>query len=210
MRTSVSAEAYGKFNQKGNFKARMIPKNQEQKARIEKRLGQAFMFSALDDKEREIVVGAMEEKRFRPGDWVIKQGEDGDNLYVVDSGELDCFKRFTKDAEPKFLKTYQPGESFGELALLYNAPRAASIKAKTDACLWSLDRDTFNNIVKDASMRKREKYETFLKSIELLESMDPYERSKIADALKVVKCKKGEYVVKQGEQGDMFFMVEEG
>lgn len=40
------------------------------------------------------------------------------------------------------------------------------------------------------------RYENFLKSIELLESMDPYERSKIADALKVVKCKKGEYVVK--------------
>ena len=86
--------------------------------------------------------------------------------------------------------------SFGELALLYNAPRAASIKAKTECVAWSLDRDTFNNIVKDASMRKREKYENFLKSIELLESMDPYERSKIADALKVVKCKKGEYVVK--------------
>lgn len=54
------------------------------------------------------------------------------------------------------------------------------------------------------------RYENFLKGIELLESMDPYERSKIADALKVVKCKKGEYVVKQGEQGDMFFMIEEG
>jgi len=43
------------------------------------------------------------------------------------------------------------------LALLYNAPRAASIKAKTECVLWSLDRDTFNNIVKDASMKKREK-----------------------------------------------------
>lgn len=42
------------------------------------------MFSVLDDKEREIVIGAMEEKRFKPGDWVIKQGEDGDVLYVID------------------------------------------------------------------------------------------------------------------------------
>jgi cAMP-dependent protein kinase regulator len=58
---------------------------------------------------------------------VIKQGEDGDNLYVVDKGDLDCYKRFSKDAENTYLKTYKPGESFGELALLYNAPRAASI-----------------------------------------------------------------------------------
>jgi len=72
----------------------------------------------------------MEEKKFKSGDWVIKQGEDGAELYIVDTGELDCYKKFTKDqVEPTFLKKYVSGESFGELSLLYNAPRAASIKA---------------------------------------------------------------------------------
>jgi CRP-like cAMP-binding protein len=47
---------------------------------------------------------------------------------------------------------YREGESFGELALLYNAPRQASIKAAEDSVLWSLDRNTFNNIVKEAAM----------------------------------------------------------
>jgi len=45
-----------------------------------------------------------------------------------------------------------PGDAFGELALLYNAPRAATITAKVDCILWSLDRPTFTNIVKDAAM----------------------------------------------------------
>ena len=53
------------------------------------------------------------------------------------------------------MKTYQPGEAFGELALLYNAPRAATIVAKTNCVLWQLDRSTFNHIVKDASQQKR-------------------------------------------------------
>jgi cAMP-dependent protein kinase regulator len=49
------------------------------------------------------------------------------------------------------LKKYSPGEGFGELALLYNAPRAATITADEDSSVLKLDRDTFNNIVKQAA-----------------------------------------------------------
>lgn len=141
---------------------------------------------------------------------MIKQGDDGGELYVVDSGNLDCTKKFKPDENPKYLKTYIPGESFGELSLLYNAPRAANIIAKTDSVLFALDRETFNHIVKDAAMKRRERYENFLKKVELLQSMDPYERMQLADGLKNHKFKPGDYVVKQGEEGDTFFMVEEG
>ena len=51
---------------------------------------------------------------YRGGDVVIKQGDDGDNLYVVDQGQLDCFKEKGKD-EKLFLKTYKEGEAFGKL-----------------------------------------------------------------------------------------------
>lgn len=54
------------------------------------------------------------------------------------------------DKEDTFLKTYVPGESFGELALLYNAPRAATIIANTNCDLWALDRKTFTYIIKSA------------------------------------------------------------
>lgn len=71
--------------------------------------------------------------------------------------------------------------------MLYNAPRAASITAETDCLLYKLDRQTFNHIVKDAAIRKRERYENFLKKIPLLETVDAYERSQIAEAFKEVK-----------------------
>lgn len=118
-------------------------------------------------------------------------------LYVVDEGELDCEKVFKKGDKATYLKTYQPGESFGELSLLYNAPRAASIKAKTNSTLYALDRDTFNNIVKDAAAKKREQYDSFLTKVEILKEMDPYERSKIGDALKSVTYKQGDFVVRE-------------
>ena len=209
-RISVSAEAYGKYNQKKDLKARMIPKTEEQKTRIQQKLSQAFMFASLDAKDKAIVIDAMEVKNVKAGEWVIKQGEDGNELYVVDSGQLECYKQFNKTEEPKLLKTYLPGESFGELALLYNAPRAASIKAIKDSVLFALDRDTFNNIVKDSAIKRRERYETILSKIEILKAMDPYERAKIADVAVPVQFQKGQYVITQGEAGDHFYFIEEG
>lgn len=142
---------------------------------------------------------------------MIRQGEAGDHLYVVDQGSLKCFKRFSKeDKEPRYLKTYQVGESFGELALLYNAPRAASIQAETACVLFALDRECFNHIVKNAAVKKRERYEEFLVKVDLLQTMDPYERIKIADALKPEVFKAGDLLMKQGDIGDKFYFLEEG
>ncbi len=64
------------------------------------------MFSALDEKEKNIVVDAMEERKLQPGEYIIKEGEDGDNLYVVEAGALDCTKVFKGNTEPTYLKTF--------------------------------------------------------------------------------------------------------
>lgn len=115
-----------------------------------------------------------------------------------------------KGEAPTHLKDYAPGEAFGELALLYNAPRAATIIAQNPCTLLSLDRQTFNHIVKDAAMKKRERYEDFLKGVKILSGMDAYERSKLADAMKVENYKQGDYIIKQGESGNVFYFIEEG
>lgn len=64
-RSSVSAEAYGLYHKKSAYTPKFVIKSQEQKERIIKRLSQAFMFQALDEKEKEIVINAMEEKKFK-------------------------------------------------------------------------------------------------------------------------------------------------
>ena len=209
-RKAISAEAYGKYNKKEKFKPRYIQKSDSQITRIKGRILQSFLFNALEAKDVSIVIGAMEEKTFNAGDVVIQQGDEGDCLYIVDSGELDCFKLLPNNAKEKFLKTYVAGEAFGELALLYNCPRAATIKAKTSCVLWCLDRDTFNNIVKESARMKRQKYESFLKSVEILSTMDDYETSVVSEALRKCAFREGEYIIRQGEVGDVFYIIEEG
>ncbi len=210
MRTAVSAEVYGNYNKKENFKPRFIKKTPEQILRIKNKVLSSFLFSNLDKKDLDIVIGAMDEKKLRPNEIAIQQGDDGDVLYVVESGELECSKHFTKDGPEVFLKMYHPGDSFGELALLYNAPRAATIKAKTDCILWALDRATFNNIVKDAAQKKREKFENFLKKVDILSTIDSYELTQICDALKETTYLKKDFIIKEGDYGDIFYILEEG
>jgi cAMP-dependent protein kinase regulator len=55
-------------------------------------LEKAFMFSALENKDKDIVINAMAETIVKEGEFIIKQGDDGDNLFVIESGQLDCTK----------------------------------------------------------------------------------------------------------------------
>lgn len=196
-RNSVSAEVYGRFNQKKSFVPKVVTKTEVQKNKIRERLVQAFMFGSLDEKEKKIVIDAMEIVQVGSGEVVIKQGDAGDKLFVVDQGSLDCYKVFPGNSKETFLKIYSPGESFGELALLYNVPRAATIKARERSILFSLDRECFNHIVKDSASKKRDKYLEFLNKVELFNCLDTYEKSKICDCLNNLVFKAGEYIIRQ-------------
>jgi cAMP-dependent protein kinase regulator len=207
-RTSVSAEAYGEWNAKKAFVAPVILKSDEQKERLKACLCKSFLFAGLDDQDLSIVIGAMKEVLAEPKQRVINQGESGDFLFVIESGTLDCSIKV--DGADKIVKTCEAGDVFGELALLYNCPRAASVEARDKCVLWQLDRDTFNNIVKEAAQKKRERYNTFLAKVPLLASMDAYERSQLADALKPEDFADGVAICKEGESGNIFYIVEEG
>jgi len=86
-----------------NFKARFIKKEKDVELRIRNKLELSFMFSNLDDNEKNTVIGAMEEKKFVTGETIINQGDSGDELFILDSGSADCFKIY--DDNPKYLKS---------------------------------------------------------------------------------------------------------
>lgn len=190
----------------------VIPKSDDQKQRIKAAVMNNFLFRNLDEEQYKDVVDAMAEKKFNSGDEVIKQGDVGDYFYIVETGTLDVYvqRPSLNNNQPTKVTDYSTGGSFGELALMYNANRAATVKASSDCVLWALDRVTFRRILMDSTSKKRRMYEQFLEEVQLLKGLESYERFKIADALESVTFEDEQVVMKQGDAGDNFYIIESG
>ena len=95
------------------------------------------LFAALPPPTLETLARALEPVAVPAGVDVIREGEDGDRFYVIADGELEIVRG------GRIAATRGRGEGFGEIALMYDVPRTATVTTRTDSQLYALDRDTF-------------------------------------------------------------------
>lgn len=91
------------------------------------------------------------------GDLIIKEGDAGDEMYIIDSGEFIVQKRDENGVNQTVFTYTTPGAAFGELSLMYGKPRAASVRSKTDGKIWSIGRQAFRSVLmtrKDGNILK--------------------------------------------------------
>ncbi|KAK3866043.1 hypothetical protein Pcinc_028400 [Petrolisthes cinctipes] len=169
-----------------------------------------FLFRSLDHDQVNEVLDAMFERRVSEGENVIKQGNDGDNFYVIESGVYNILVKTDSEGEPRLVGKYDNTGSFGELALMYNLPRAATIQAVTNGALWAMDRQTFRRILLKSACRKRKMYEALLERVPMLKTLEKYERMNLADAVIPKTYSPGELIIKQGDAADGMYFLEEG
>lgn len=81
------------------------------------------------------------------GEQIIREGDDGDEMYIIDSGEFTVNKKDENGVNQAVFTYTQSGAAFGELSLMYGKPRAASVKAKTNGKLWSIGRQVMRFVV---------------------------------------------------------------
>lgn len=207
-RSAVSAEVTS-LQEVDAFKPKVVPKNDDAKERIQQALKNNYVFKFLDKEQEKTVIDAVEEVKYNAGDIIIKQGDPGDQFYLLEEGTCEVWLPQPDNPEPQMVKEYSAGDSFGELALLYNAPRAATVKASTNCVLWAMDRMTFRTILLHTTSNKRKLYEKFLEDVPLLKTLDKYERSAIADVLETEYFEEGQEILVEGQPGDKFYILEE-
>ncbi|XP_068190914.1 cGMP-dependent protein kinase 1-like [Antennarius striatus] len=135
---------------------------------------------------------------------VIQEGDDGSMVYVLEEGMVEVTK------EGKKLCTISPGKVFGELAILYNCTRTASVKALTDIKLWAIDRQGFQTIMMRTGLIKHSQYTDFLRSVPSFQALPEDILSKLADVLEETRYSDSDYIIRQGATGDTFFIISEG
>ena len=149
-----------------NYVKKNIPKTDKESAFLREAISDHFLFAELKSTEREDIVRAMETENITAGTELIKQGDEGQYFYVISEGHFDVLVDGAKVFQ------YQPKGSFGELALLYNCPRAATVKATKDSIVWKVDRDTFRYTLASNSQQNRVKSREAIAKVELLKGLD--------------------------------------
>ncbi|KAJ4839876.1 hypothetical protein Tsubulata_003181 [Turnera subulata] len=187
-------------------------KTWEEKAQIERALHDHFLFRKLTDSQCHVLLDCMQRVEVQPGEEVVQQGGEGDCFYVVGSGEFEVFAtQEEKNGEvPRVLHRYtaEKMSSFGELALMYNKPLQASVRAVTSGTLWALKREDFRGILmsefSNLSSLK------LLRSVDLLSRLTILQLSQIADCLSEISFSDGQTIIDVNEVLHGLYIIQKG
>jgi len=158
----------------------------------------------LESSQIKEIVDVMYPMEYAKGSLIIKEGDIGSIVYVMEEGKVEVSR------EGKFLSVMSAGKLFGELAILYNCQRTATIKAATDCKLWAVERQCFQTIMMRTAMVRQSEYTTFLKSVPTFVNLPEETLIKIADVMEETTYKEGDYIIRQGAVGDTFFIISQG
>ncbi len=104
------------------------------------------LFAGLDQKELEVIASSMRERRYKAGDTMTKEGSSGVGFFVVEEGEAEV--SVAGETKPW---TVGPGDYFGEIALINESPRTATLTAKTDMVCYGMTPWDFRPLVESNS-----------------------------------------------------------
>lgn len=188
-----------------NFVAPVYEKSDDDVDFLLDALADNFVFNTLDESELETLVNAFENYEVNEGETIIEQGETGGHFYILRSGQV----AFVVDGNE--VGRAVPGNSFGELALLYNAPRAATCMAVDGkAGLWRVDQNTFRKLLAAHTIQNDNQTMDVLRKVPFLSDLDDEFIHRIADALTTVYYDAGEKIFERGSEGSVFYVIREG
>ncbi|XP_014034786.1 cGMP-dependent protein kinase 1 isoform X3 [Salmo salar] len=201
---SAEPQAYRTFQELNSEAFRKHSKSDRSKDLIKEAILDNDFMKNLELSQIQEIVDSMYPVEYGKDSCIIKEGDVGSLVYVMEDGKVEVTKESMK------LCTMGPGKVFGELAILYNCTRTATVKTLTNVKLWAIDRQCFQTIMMRTGLIKHAEYMEFLKSVPTFQGLSEEILSKLADVMEETHYGDGEYIIRQGARGDTFFIISKG
>lgn len=164
-----------------------------------------MLFVDLDDDQRKAVLKQMYRVTCPTGTNIIVQGDTkADDFYVIKKGS---FKIFVNDT---LVAHFKAGQCFGELALMFPNPRAATVQAAEDSQLFAVNRLAFRCALRKKVKEQMSRNKAFLSTIYEFSKLSSEEMNLIDMALEPCDFRQGQVILRQGEEGDKFYLIISG
>ena len=171
---------------------------------IKSSLSKHFVFKNLHDHYTSVIIHHMRLYTMKPGEVVFTQGSPASNFYVVSKGRLEVI------VNTKRIKLLNTGDSFGEMALLHNTARTATVSTLTNCSMWVLDRKTFRSTLELLEQANYEENKTFIESIPVFEVLTRSQKDSLVHSLSNHSFVPGSVIVNEGDPGDLLYVIKQG
>lgn len=165
-----------------------------------------ILFQGLSESEIQTIVEVTEKITIPKGTKVVEQDEETDCIHIIQTGEVDVYCEYSEQS----FGSLQSGGVFGEMALLYGENAPHSFVAKKSTVVWRIDQQTFRHIMTQNTHGRDSDIRSHLSKIPLFKSLGDQALQKFATSLTTVNFKKGERIVKKGEVGNVFYLIDGG
>ncbi|XP_017773066.1 PREDICTED: cGMP-dependent protein kinase 1-like [Nicrophorus vespilloides] len=210
----LTSEELKDIERRGGFRARKIDFNKEIPKHSKSKADEHIIETAISNNEflcnifkgvqLQAIVSAMYPREVSPGEILIKQGEDGDNLFVSAEGRYEII------INGELYNSFNDSRIFGELAILYNNKRLATIKAVTKGRVWILDGQAYLQITVKNALAEEKELLSFLRNVPAVNKANDQKLKQIINLLKQDFFQTNTEIVKQGDKGDKFYIIKAG
>ena len=189
-----------------SFAPPKFPKSEKDRVQLLLSLEKSFLTQNLSQEALQTIIDSMQLKHYKVGQNIINQGEHGEKYFILKSGKCQVIvnpvntnkngainmigqnaledRRRNQKRQSQGSKQLIEGDGFGEIALLYNEKRTATIRTLSDCEVWVLDGPIFKKIVIKSVVQKRSTELGFLDRVSLFNNLDRFEKLSLLDGLK--------------------------
>ncbi|EED96498.1 predicted protein [Thalassiosira pseudonana CCMP1335] len=200
------------------YKKVTVAKSDAERELLKSAIAKNLLFKGCTSADLDEFVDVFVQRKFYGGSTVIQQGDVGETFYVVQSGTLDIFINVGEGEEKTETQVgvpYGSGAGFGELALIYGSPRAATIRSSEDCVLWEISRTAFKGLQLQNEQKAHNLKLTELRRVKvgdklLGDIMSSSQVENMALATQSQSFNKGHVIIREGEKGDVFYVITKG